>query len=113
MRVVDTMGGHSKVDVQTGNPPVVNDTRLTDLARSAAREAMGDDVVVPFAPMMGAEDFAFFQRVAPGCFFWIGAALDPPREHHNPRFDIDESALARGAASLAACALSALRNPGS
>jgi amidohydrolase len=58
--------------------------------------------------MMGAEDFAILAQEAPGCFFWLGAALDPPREHHHPMFDIDESALAKGAATLAACAITAL-----
>jgi N-acetylcysteine deacetylase len=58
--------------------------------------------------MMGAEDFAILAREAPGCFLWLGAALQPPREHHHPAFDIDEGALPRGAALLAACALTAL-----
>jgi amidohydrolase len=58
--------------------------------------------------MMGAEDFAILAREAPGCFFWLGAGLDPPREHHHPAFDIDERALPIGAAALAACALRAL-----
>jgi len=61
--------------------------------------------------MMGAEDFALLAREAPGCFIWLGAALEPPREHHHPNFDIDESVLAKGAAALAACAVHALRQP--
>jgi amidohydrolase len=110
-RMVESLGGRCKVDVLPGNPPVVNDRAVSELARQAARDAIGDDVVQPFAPMMGAEDFAFFQRVTRGCFLWVGAALDPPREHHTPKFDIDERVLARGAAVMASCALHALRQP--
>ena len=58
---------------------------------------------------MGAEDFAFLAREAPGCFFWLGARIaDDPRTHHSPRFDIDERCLPRGAAALAAAAQTAL-----
>ncbi len=106
--VVDALGGRSVLDVRYGYPPVVNDVRVTAVASAAVASVLGEGAVVPFEPMMGAEDFAILAREAPGCFFWLGAALNPPREHHHPAFDIDESTLAEGAAALAACALAAL-----
>jgi amidohydrolase len=106
--VVDTLGGRSALDVRYGYPPVINNSHATSIAQRAVAAALGSDAVVPFDPMMGAEDFAILAREAPGCFFWLGAALQPAREHHHPQFDIDESALAKGAAALAACALRAL-----
>ena len=72
---------------------------------------LGADAIVAFEPMMGAEDFAILAQEAPGCFFWLGAALDPAREHHHPAFDIDERVLPHGAAALAACASAALAAP--
>jgi metal-dependent amidase/aminoacylase/carboxypeptidase family protein len=71
---------------------------------------LGSSALAAYEPMMAAEDFAFLARQAPGCFFWLGAALDPPREHHQPDFDIDESILPQGAALLAACALQFLED---
>ena len=106
--VADALGGSTTLDLRFGYPPVVNHEPATGTAVRAAHAALGSDAVAPFEPMMGAEDFAILAREAPGCFFWIGAALDPPREHHHPAFDIDESVLPRGAAMLAACALTAL-----
>ncbi|HEX6694214.1 MAG TPA: M20 family metallopeptidase [Longimicrobiales bacterium] len=106
--VADALGGSTTLDLRFGYPPVINDARATETAARAARATLGNDAVVSFEPMMGAEDFAILAREAPGCFFWIGAALEPPREHHHPAFDIDESVLPRGAATLAACALTAL-----
>jgi amidohydrolase len=106
------MGGRSAIRLKEGYPPVVNDEETTALAREAVGAALGEDDIVPFARMMGAEDFSILAREAPGCFFWIGAALEPPREHHHPAFDIDERALARGAAALAACALTSLKRIG-
>jgi IAA-amino acid hydrolase len=107
--VAVTLGGRVDLRLVDGYPPVVNDPRMTALAGHAAAETLGTDAVLPFEPWMGAEDFAFLARHAPGCFIWLGAALEPPREHHHPAFDIDERALARGAATLAACAFRALK----
>ncbi|MGH7476029.1 MAG: M20 metallopeptidase family protein [Longimicrobiales bacterium] len=107
--VVDALGGHGVLDLRDGYPAVINDGTMTSLARNAIADALGAAAVADAEPMMGAEDFAFLLREAPGAFFWLGAALEPPREHHHPRFDIDESVLKRGAAALAACALHALR----
>jgi amidohydrolase len=107
--VADAMGGHAGIDLVPGYPPVVNDAAMAALVRAAAQDTLGNDAVGDFEPWMGAEDFAFLARMAPGCFFWIGAALDPPREHHHPAFDIDERVIARGAAVMAACALHALK----
>jgi amidohydrolase len=56
---------------------------------------------------MGSEDMAFMMQDIPGCFIFVGSAnsdkgLDAP--HHHPRFDIDEEALPKGAALMAAAA---------
>lgn len=110
--VVEAMGGGADVTIRPGYPPVVNDERMNALARRAVADTLGEDRIVSWDPWMGAEDFAILQREAPGCFFWLGAALDPPREHHHPRFDIDESALPLGASALASCAITALRELG-
>jgi amidohydrolase len=100
-----TMGGEGQIEIRDGNPPVINDTRLTDLVRSAARSAVGEDDLATADLIMGAEDFAFLAREAPGCFFWLGAGIEGDRRsHHSPRFDIAESCLPRGAAVLAAAA---------
>ena len=106
--VVTALGGKVDVDLRPGYPPVVNDARATDIAMRAVTDTLGADALAPYDPMMGAEDFAFLSRKAPGCFFWFGAALNPAREHHTPNFDIDERALPHGAAVLAACALQSL-----
>lgn len=106
--VAETLGGSCDIDLHPGYPPVDNDETATSIAIEAARAALGADAVVPFEPMMYAEDFAILAREAPGCFIWLGAALERPREHHHPEFDIDERVLPAGAAVLAACALHAL-----
>ncbi|NLT16274.1 MAG: amidohydrolase [Clostridiales bacterium] len=75
-------------------PPVVNDERL---AKKAAL-LLGDMAFEP-APLMTAEDFAYYQREVPGLFLFLGCRNeDKGHVHalHTPRFDFDEAALAAG-----------------
>ncbi len=102
--VVDALGGRSELTFRDGYPPVLNDAAMTALAQDALARTLGADEVCDIEPWMGAEDFAVLLDHAPGTFFWLGAALDPPREHHRADFDIDERALPIGAAALVACA---------
>ena len=53
----------------------------------------------------GAEDFTFFQKQAPGLFFFLG--ITPPDQvgkapsNHSPLFFVDEKALPTGVKALA------------
>jgi amidohydrolase len=104
--LADALGGAGRVEIRSGNPPVVNDAKLGALVRAAAQATLGPGGVATADMLMGAEDFA---REAPGCFFWLGARIaDDPRRHHTSRFDIDERCLPLGAAVLAAATRKAL-----
>jgi amidohydrolase len=102
----------AEVEVRAGNPPVVNDARMAEIAARAAAAVVGEAQVVSPEPTMGGEDMAvYFDRV-PGCFVFVGSAnpsrgLDQP--HHSPRFDFDEDALAIGTEFLVRVAEEALR----
>jgi amidohydrolase len=109
---IERLGAKVQLQIGPGYPPVVNDATVTATVRSALSSLAGADAVVPMDPMMGAEDFAFLAREAPGTFFWLGAALPDAREHHHPRFDIDESVLPLGAAAMARSAAALLVEAG-
>ena len=98
--VADAMGGRSEVVFRDGYPPVVNDPDVTRWIEEAVEPLLEEGGLVRPDPGFEAEDFAFLAREAPGTFFWLGAALPDPREHHHPRFDVDESVLPLGAAIL-------------
>jgi len=111
---LEAQGARVRVDILPGYPPVVNEDSVTTVARQVARDVVGEDDLWEAEPMMGAEDFAILAREAPGVFFWLGAALPDAREHHNPRFDIDEGVLPVASALLAGMAhtlLSELSGP--
>ena len=100
--VLEESGAGVSIDIGTGILPVINDDRVTEWVRAAAVDLVGEDDVLPIEPTTLAEDFSFLAHEAPGTFFWVGAALPRPRMHHEADFDIDESALPVGAATLAA-----------
>jgi amidohydrolase len=109
---LEAQGAMVDVKFGPGYLPVVNDTGVTEVVKQVAIEVAGREAVLPMARWMGAEDFAFLARKAPGCFVWVGAALPEPREHHHPRFDIDESVLPLDAALLAASAVRLMEEKG-
>ena len=109
---LEDSGARVTIQLGTGYLPVINDERVTECVRAAAIDLVGEDDVLPIQPMTLAEDFSFLANEAPGTFFWLGAALPNPRMHHETDFDIDESALPIGAATLAAGAIRLLEEMG-
>jgi amidohydrolase len=107
--MLEALGAEVTVRIGPGYPPVVNDARVTEWVRSAAADLLGDDATLPIEPMTLSEDFSFLAREVPGTFFFLGAAPAEPRMHHRSDFDIDESAIPIGAATLAAGAVRLLR----
>ena len=108
-RMLEAFGAEVTVRIGPGYPPVLNDARVTEWVRSAAAELVGEDATLPIEPMTLAEDFSFLAREAPATFYFLGAAPAEPRMHHRPDFDIDESAIPVGAATLAAGAVRILQ----
>ena len=79
-----------------------NDPTVAALIRRSTTELVGAEALLIPEPMMGAEDFSFMTRRAPGAMFMLGAQIgDDQRPHHTPVFDIDESVLPLGVAVLA------------
>jgi amidohydrolase len=101
-------GCRAEVLLKPGFPAVVNDGAAVLEARACAAEAFGAANVLEHRPVAAAEDFAYFLERVPGAFIFVGIrnasrGIDAP--HHSPRFDLDESALPRGAELLARLAL--------
>lgn len=87
------------------NPPTINDTALVEKSLPSLRRVLGAGQVVERPPVMGAEDFAFYQKQIPGAMFWLGVG-NPARGItamlHTPEFDVDEEALVVGVKAMAA-----------
>ncbi|KAG4178749.1 IAA-amino acid hydrolase ILR1-like 4 [Gossypium arboreum] len=82
-------------------PPTVNDKDLHEHFLKVAGDMLGNDKVKDMKPVMGSEDFAFYQEAFPGYFFFIGMQDEnSPKlsSVHNPNFTINEDVLPYGAA---------------
>ncbi len=95
------MGGDCEVDIRVGYPYVHNDEALTKKSRQLAEELLGAENVVDLPQRMTGEDFAFYGREIPACFYRLGTG-NPEKNIlspiHSATFDIDEEALITGAA---------------
>lgn len=96
-------GATCEVAIDTGYPVLVNDAAMTEVARQAARAALGEANVKPMEAGMGGEDFAFFLQHVPGSFARLGSARPgtPPQQRyglHTPKLDIDERCMVTGVA---------------
>ncbi len=110
LSLVKTWGGDYTLDIERGYPALYNDPNVADVIRMVGTETVGDENLPQAQASMGAEDFAFMTKKAPGAMFFLGAKMDEVnRPHHSPIFDIDEKALPVGAAVLAETAVRLLK----
>ena len=82
-------GASVKLHLAEGYPAVLNPGDLYDRVTAIA------DLEPLAEPCMTAEDFSWYQRFAPGMFFFLGLG-DTPALHANT-FDFDETILLKGA----------------
>ncbi len=95
----------------TKNYPVtVNDAELTAQMLPTLERVAGKARVKLVPKVTGSEDFAFYQHVVPGLFFFVG--VTPPEQdpqtaasNHSPLFYIDEAGLPLGVRALAQVAV--------
>jgi amidohydrolase len=96
------------LDYDFGSPVVENDPACSALAGAAVRKVLGEGALALLEKTLSGEDFAEYQRLAPGVFCFVGirnpeiGAIHP---QHSPRYAIDESVLAGAAAFTSQYAL--------
>jgi amidohydrolase len=103
----------AEVEIEPGNPAVVNDPRIAEVARAVAGRVVGEANVAEPRRTMGGEDMSLYLERVPGCYVFIGSAnaergLTEP--HHSPSFDFDEDALSIGCAFLVEAAMELLKS---
>ncbi|MEK3736390.1 hydrolase [Paenibacillus odorifer] len=102
--VAAALGAEATVRWIEGPPPVINDPSLAALGVESV-EALGYREIQPELSLAG-EDFAFYQRVVPGLFVFVGT--EGSQEWHHPAFNLDERALPVAARFLADVAVRSL-----
>jgi amidohydrolase len=102
--ICKTYGAGYQVNYHRGVPSVQNDSTLTQLVESAAKEAWGcDRVQILLEPSLGAEDFSMYLQHVPGTMFRLGVGYADKKNYplHHPQFEVNESAIVTGVVTLA------------
>ena len=106
-----TLRGKARVTIDRLSPPVMNDAAMTDMVRDVAAALWGEDAPQAYGPVMPCEDFSYFQEKVPGVMAFLG--IRNPEcgacyAQHHDKYNVDESALIRGAGMYAQTALTFL-----
>ncbi|MFN8208140.1 MAG: M20 family metallopeptidase [Bacteroidales bacterium] len=97
-------GATCECTIREGYPVLVNNPEATIFAETAARDLLGNEAVVPQDLRMTAEDFAYFTQQYPAVFYRLGVKNSHShsvKALHTSTFDIDETALQTGMATMA------------
>jgi amidohydrolase len=101
--VAAAAGATARVTITPGYPVVDNDPALMARMRPTL-ERVAPGRVRESERIPGSEDFSFYQRRAPGVFFFLGVTpqdqLETAGTNHSPRFFVDEPALLTGLRAL-------------
>lgn len=90
--IAKAMGGDAEVRIIESYPGIINDDAATDYIKQRATKLLGEDKVsVLNEPFMTTEDFGYYCKCVPGCFYHIGCDSDYPL--HSDRFCPDERAI--------------------
>ena len=110
LEVARALGGDYELRINSGYASTYNDPAVSTLIETVVSDVLGADALLPPEAGMGAEDFSYMTREAPGAMFMLGAKFDDlDRPHHTPVFDIHEDVLPTGTALLAETTLRLLR----
>ncbi|MHC8515572.1 M20 metallopeptidase family protein [Sporosarcina sp. ITBMC105] len=93
----EAAGATYSIHYEKDCPSIWNDPSETKRVAQVAKELFGEDHVSYGEPMMGSEDFAYYQKVVKGSYFLVGGRnpeLHATYPHHHPMFDVDERSMA-------------------
>jgi len=104
--IAESMRAEAIVEITPGYLMTYNDPDLAAKMIPTLQEVAGDENFHIMTPVMGAEDFSFFQQEIPGLYYFLGAMPDgidpadaPPL--HTPEFRIKEEAMKTGVRAMA------------
>ena len=109
--IAATFGMTANIELNEGYPVLVNDAVAVERFLNVARQELGEKFVSDDGkPTMGGEDFAFYCKECPSCFYQLGLIPDDREDFesvHTPIFDFNDDATEIGVKLMTALALSA------
>ncbi len=107
--IASAHGCTASVELKDGYPVTKNDPLAVDEFFRIAKETIDPDKSMPFEnPVMGGEDFSYYCKEVPSCFFALGLLPDGQESMpslHQATFDFNDEAIATGIKMFCALAL--------
>ena len=107
MRIAESGGATAEVETYKLGSVTYNDPALTAKMVASLQKAVGKENAILCNAVTGAEDFADYQKVVPGLFFFTGGTapdkdMTKVADHHTPDFMLDERAFVTGVKTMLA-----------
>jgi amidohydrolase len=104
--IAASAGAEATVDIVNYAPVTFNNPTLTERMVPTLKRVAGEANVSIQPLVTGAEDFAYYQRMIPGFYFFLGSnakGVDPATAplNHSPLFAVDEAVLPLGVRTMA------------
>ncbi len=113
--IATASGAEATVDIEEGTPITYNDPELVQAMLPTLESVAGKDNLQVIKPVLGAEDFAYYQQHIPGFYFTIG--INKPgvgdfegAVNHSPNFYINEDGLIHGVEAMSRLAIDYLES---
>nr|WP_255478659.1 amidohydrolase [Rufibacter sp. XAAS-G3-1] len=106
--ITKAYGATYKLEYIPTYPAIQNDAALTSQARNSAAAILGGNQIFDAPMMTASEDFAYYRKIAPVGFVTLG--IGNGAANHNPKFNVDESALQNGVKAQVQMILDYLNN---
>jgi amidohydrolase len=110
--IAEAFSARTEIQWRDGYPVTYNDVATAAELRRTFSEASGVTLMPDVQPVMGAEDFSFYGRQIPACFYWLGLLNEDQESYpnlHAPEFDFNDRALPVGIRAMANLALATYR----
>ena len=101
--IAKAYGGEATCEIKDATDITYNNPELVEQMLPTMKRVAGNTNVQFQKAITGAEDFSYFQREAPGFFFFLGGMTPGSTKsypHHTPDFLIDDSGLLLGLRTL-------------
>lgn len=111
--IAKAYGGEATCEIKEATDITYNNPELVEQMLPTMKRVAGEGNVHTQKAITGAEDFSYFQREAPGFFFFLGGMTPGNTEsfpHHTPDFKIDDSDLLLGVRALTEMSLDYLNS---
>ena len=106
--IAKAYGGEATCVIKEATEITYNEPALVAQMLPTMQRVAGAENVQTQKAVTGAEDFSYFQKEAPGFYFFLGGMTPGTTEsfpHHTPDFKIDDSGLMLGVKTLTAMSL--------